>query len=79
VIELKRPDEDNEFNDEEVVFYDALTDNESAVELLGNETLRLMAAELVTIIRQNSGVDWTLRKSSCLLLKIYLSRQNLSA
>ena len=45
----------------EIAFYDALADNESAVDLLGNETLKLMAADFFTIIRQNSGVDWTLR------------------
>ena len=74
VIELKRPDEDNGFNDEEIAFYDALADNESAVELLGNETLRLMAAELVTIIRQNSGVDWTLRKNIQAKMRISVKR-----
>jgi type I restriction enzyme R subunit len=61
-------------SDEEIAFYDALADNEGAVELLGNETLRLMAVELVKIIRQNSGVDWTLRKNIQAKMKVSVKR-----
>jgi type I restriction enzyme R subunit len=61
-------------SDEEIAFYDALADNESAVELLGNETLRLMAVELVKTIRQNSGVDWTLRKNIQAKMRISVKR-----
>ncbi len=61
-------------SEEEIAFYDALADNESAVELLGNETLRLMAVELVKIIRQNSGVDWTLRKNIQAKMKVNVKR-----
>jgi type I restriction enzyme, R subunit len=61
-------------SEEEIAFYDALADNESAVELLGNETLRLMAAELVKIIRQNAGVDWTLRKNIQAKMKVNVKR-----
>ncbi|MCO5382149.1 MAG: DUF3387 domain-containing protein [Methanosarcina barkeri] len=51
-----------------------LADNESALELLGNETLRLMAAELVKIIRQNAGVDWALRKNIQAKIKVNVKR-----
>ncbi|AKB48563.1 Type I restriction-modification system, restriction subunit R [Methanosarcina sp. Kolksee] len=61
-------------SDEEIAFYDALADNESAVEILGNETLRLMAAELVKIIRQNAGVDWTLRKNIQAKIRVNVKR-----
>jgi type I restriction enzyme R subunit len=40
---------------------------QQAVKILGNETLKLMAAELVKIIRQNASVDGTLRKISRVL------------
>lgn len=43
---------------EEVALYDALADNMSAVEVLGNEQLRVIAAALVNTIRENSGMDW---------------------
>ncbi|MZR14332.1 HsdR family type I site-specific deoxyribonuclease [Maritimibacter sp. DP07] len=43
---------------EERSFYDALAQNESAVEVLGNEELRIIATELVNSVRDSSGVDW---------------------
>jgi type I restriction enzyme R subunit len=43
---------------EEVAFYDALADNGSAVELMGNEELRVIASELVNTVRDNVGFDW---------------------
>jgi type I restriction enzyme, R subunit len=43
---------------EEAAFYDALADNQSAVELMGNEDLRLIASELVRTVRENAGFDW---------------------
>jgi len=43
---------------EEAAFYDALADNQSAVELMGNEELRLIASELVKTVRDNAGFDW---------------------
>ncbi|MCC4771540.1 DUF3387 domain-containing protein [Methanosarcina sp. DH2] len=64
ISEADKRGEEIGLSEEEVAFYDALADNESAVDVLGNETLKLMAAKLVKIIRQNAGVDWTLRKTS---------------
>lgn len=43
---------------EEVAFYDALAANQSAVDLMGNEELRVIATELVMTVRQNARVDW---------------------
>ncbi|EDM70675.1 type I site-specific deoxyribonuclease, HsdR family protein [Roseobacter sp. AzwK-3b] len=43
---------------EEVAFYDALATNASAVELMGNEELRIIATELVMTVQQNARVDW---------------------
>jgi len=43
---------------EEAAFYDALADNQSALELMGNEELRLIASELVKTVRDNAGFDW---------------------
>lgn len=43
---------------EEAAFYDALADNQSAVELMGNDELRLIASELVKTVRENAGFDW---------------------
>ena len=50
-------------NEAEVAFYDALAENESAVEVLGNEMLRDIALELVGMIRKSVRIDWTMRES----------------
>lgn len=50
-------------SEDEIAFYDALANNESAVRELGDETLRKMAQELVQIIRKNTTIDWTLKRS----------------
>ncbi|MCY3722118.1 MAG: type I restriction endonuclease subunit R [Candidatus Poribacteria bacterium] len=51
-------------SDEELAFYDALEVNDSAVEVLGDETLRTIAVELVKIVRQNVSIDWTIKEST---------------
>jgi type I restriction enzyme R subunit len=56
--------------DDEVAFYDALETNDSAVKVLGDETLRKIARELVETVRRNTTIDWTIRenvraKSAC--------------
>ena len=56
-------DEELGLNAEEIAFYDALAANDSAVDVLGDETLRLMAVELVGLIRNNATIDWTVRKN----------------
>ena len=48
-------------SDDELAFYDALGVNDSAVQVLGDETLRDIARELVETVRNNLTVDWTLR------------------
>ena len=49
--------------EEEIAFYDALADNESARQVLGDKTLQVMARELVDMVRKNVTIDWTLRDS----------------
>ncbi len=50
-------------NEEELAFYDALETNDSAVNVLGDETLRTIARELVETVRDNISIDWTVRES----------------
>ncbi len=49
--------------EDELAFYDALETNDSAVKVLGNETLREIARELVNTVRNNVTIDWTLREN----------------
>lgn len=59
---------------EEVAFYDALCENESAVLELGDETLKNIARELVELLRKNVTIDWTIRESIQARLRIYVKR-----
>ena len=49
-------------SDDELAFYDALGVNDSAVQVLGDEALRVIARELVETVRRNVTIDWTLRE-----------------
>ena len=49
--------------DDELAFYDALETNDSAVQVLGDETLQSIARELVETVRRNVTIDWTLREN----------------
>ena len=50
-------------SEDELGFYDALETNDSAVQVLGDETLREIARELVETVRGNVTIDWTLREN----------------
>ena len=50
-------------SEDELAFYDALEANDSAVQVLGDETLREIARELVETVRRNVTIDWTHRES----------------
>ena len=59
---MKR-EEDLGLTPDEIAFYDALADNESAVRELGDETLKKIAHELTEKLRANTTVDWQVRDS----------------
>ena len=48
---------------EELAFYDALADNESARDVIKDDTLRLIARELADRIRKKATLDWTQREA----------------
>ena len=50
-------------SEDELAFYDALETNDSAVQVLGDKTLRAIARELVETVRGNVTIDWTLREN----------------
>jgi len=61
-------------SDDELAFYDALETNDSAVKVLGNETLRDIARELVDTVRKNVTIDWTLRENVRAQLRVLIKR-----
>ena len=66
--------EETGLSPEEIAFYDALADNESAVEVLGNDELKLIAAELLRSLRANVSVDWAHRESARARLRVLVKR-----
>ena len=60
--------------DDEVKFYDALANNESAVRELQDETLKKIAQELTKNLRDNLTVDWSERESVRAKLRLMVKR-----
>jgi len=60
--------------DDEVAFYDALEVNDSAVAVLGDETLRLIAQELVKAVRNNITIDWSVRENVRAQMRVIIKR-----
>ena len=61
-------------SEDELAFYDALETNDSAVRVLGDETLRDIARELVETVRGNVTIDWTLRENVRAQLRVLVKR-----
>ncbi len=61
-------------SEDEIRFYDALADNESAVRELSDETLKKIAHELTENLRQNLSVDWSERESVRAKLRLMVKR-----
>lgn len=61
-------------NPDEVAFYDALANNESAVRQLGDEILKKIAVEITEKLRKSTTVDWQVRDSVRARLKILVRR-----
>ena len=60
--------------EDEKAFYDALAANESAVQAMGDDTLKVIAAELITQVRKSVTIDWTLRESARAKIKVMVKR-----
>jgi type I restriction enzyme R subunit len=61
-------------SDDEVAFYDALAANNSALEVMGKDNLKIIATELVTQARKSVTIDWTLRESARAKIKVLVKR-----
>jgi len=60
--------------DDEVAFYDALEVNDSAVAVLGDEKLRLIAQELVKAVRNSITIDWSIRENVRAQMRVIIKR-----
>ena len=66
--------EESGLSDEEIAFYDALAENESAVQMMGDDKLKLIAHELLVSLRENVSVDWAHRDSARARMRVLVKR-----
>jgi type I restriction enzyme R subunit len=59
---------------DELAFYDALEVSDTAVKVLGDDTLRTIARELVDTVKQNVTIDWTVKESVRAKLRVIVKR-----
>jgi type I restriction enzyme R subunit len=59
---------------DEVAFYNALEINDSAINVLGDETLRDIAREIADKVKRNATIDWTIRESARAKLMVLVKR-----
>ncbi|MFN8292039.1 MAG: type I restriction endonuclease subunit R [Chitinophagaceae bacterium] len=74
---IKEADREGEklgLNTDEVAFYNALEVNDSAVHVLGDETLKHIAREIADKVRANTTIDWTIRESARAKLMVLVKR-----
>ncbi|WP_367279713.1 type I restriction enzyme endonuclease domain-containing protein [Synechococcus sp. CCFWC 502] len=60
--------------DDEVAFYNALAANDSAAAAMGDDKLKLIAAELITQVKKSLSIDWTLRESARARIRVMVKR-----
>jgi type I restriction enzyme R subunit len=75
--EIKESDKEAErlgLTQAEVAFYNALEVNDSAVKVLGDDTLKEIAREIADKVRQNATIDWTIRESARAKLMVLVRR-----
>ena len=66
--------EDLGLTDDEICFYDALIQNNSAQELMQDDQLKVIATELVMTVRKNVSIDWTLRETARSRIRVIVKR-----
>jgi type I restriction enzyme R subunit len=75
--QIKEADQEGEklgLTQDEVAFYNALEVNDSAVQVLGDETLKVIAREIADKVRANTTIDWTIRESARARLMVLVKR-----
>ena len=72
--EADRRGEQLGLSEDEIAFYDALGVNDSAVQVLGDDTLRAIAQELLKAVRANIKIDWTVRENVRAEMRVIIKR-----
>ena len=74
ISEAEKRGEASGLTPDELAFYDALADNESAQELMGEDILKQIARDLTVSIKNSISVDWAIRDSVQAKMKMTIKR-----
>ncbi len=69
-----RRGEDEGLSQDEIAFYDALAESENAVDLMGNDSLKVIAHELLVSLKGSVTVDWSHRESARARMRVLVKR-----
>ena len=72
--EANKRGEELKLSEDELAFYDALEVNDSAVKVLGDDTLKDIAKELVRKVHENATIDWTVKENVRAKLRVMVRR-----
>jgi len=72
--EAQQRGEDIGLTEDEIAFYDALDTNDSAVQILGDETLKMIARDLVEAVKSNISIDWNVKESARAKIRVVVKR-----
>jgi type I restriction enzyme, R subunit len=70
----RRRGEDEGLSQDEIAFYDALAESESAVNLMGNDSLKVIAHDLLVSLKGSISVDWSHRESARARMRVLVKR-----
>ncbi|WP_378956367.1 type I restriction endonuclease subunit R [Pelosinus sp. sgz500959] len=74
ISEAEKRGESTGLTPDELAFYDALSDNESAKEIMGEDILKQIARDLTVSIKNNISVDWAIRENVQAKMKMTIKR-----
>ena len=66
--------EEQGLSQDEIAFYDALAESETALELMGNDSLKLIAHELLVGLKGSISTDWSHRESARARMRVLVKR-----
>ena len=74
IREARGRGEEEGLSADEIAFYDALAQNKSAVDVMGNDSLKVIAHELLEGLKSNISVDWSRRDSARARMRVLVKR-----
>ena len=72
--QAQRRGEELNLSEDEIAFYDALEVNDSAVKVLGDDTLKEIARELVKSVKNSVTIDWRYRENARAKIRVMVKR-----